>query len=371
MGKAAIVVHERKQFCACLVNRLQTDAEVFFLWEIGAGSKSALPVHVLFQFLQQGFAQRGNRCDSIHDFVGQNTDEFDPRVNLLVAQLMAHITDGDDAHWLVFDHGSGLMFGEMLILQLLPYLVEMGAVMVVKAGPKGEWHCQPDNGTFDLWFNGKNLFPDSGSYIYAGPGEVQKMRDWFRQTCVHNTLTLDNKNLETTESKTLLWQPDGNQQVLVTQNPSYKDLDHRRTVFFVDQTYYVIVDEALGSATGNLNLHYLLTDGKTSTEKNTIRTDYKGESNVMIACNSASPMELKQEEGWYSTAYRKKIARPSFSFNVDKKDAKPVRFVTIIYPGKDVKSVSAAGKVISSTDKSLKVSVKVNGKKQQLSWNIQ
>ena len=205
----------------------------------------------------------------------------------------------------------------------------------------------------------------------AGPGEVQKMRDWFRQTCVHNTLTLDNKNLETTESKTILWQPDGNQQVLVTQNPSYKDLDHRRTVFFVDQTYYVIVDEALGSATGNLNLHYLLTDGKTSTEKNTIRTDYKGESNVMIACNSASPMELKQEEGWYSTAYRKKTARPSFSFNVDKKDAKPVRFVTIIYPGKDVKSVSAAGKVISSTDKSLKVSVKVNGKKQQLSWNIQ
>ena len=27
-------------------------------------------------------------------------------------------------------------------------------VMVVKAGPKGEWHCQPDNGTFELWFNG-------------------------------------------------------------------------------------------------------------------------------------------------------------------------------------------------------------------------
>ncbi len=31
--------------------------------------------------------------------------------------------------------------------------------MVVKAGPKGEWHCQPDNGTFELWFNGKNFFP--------------------------------------------------------------------------------------------------------------------------------------------------------------------------------------------------------------------
>lgn len=43
--------------------------------------------------------------------------------------------------------------------------------MVVKAGPKGFWHCQPDNGTFEMWFNGKNLFPDSGSYVYAGEGE--------------------------------------------------------------------------------------------------------------------------------------------------------------------------------------------------------
>ncbi len=42
--------------------------------------------------------------------------------------------------------------------------------MVVKAGPKAFWHCQPDNGTFELWFNGKNLFPDSGSYVYAGEG---------------------------------------------------------------------------------------------------------------------------------------------------------------------------------------------------------
>src|SRR3712207_9169824 len=53
--------------------------------------------------------------------------------------------------------------------------------MVVKAGPKAFWHCQPDNGTFELWFNGKNLFPDSGSYVYAGEGEVMAERNWHRQ----------------------------------------------------------------------------------------------------------------------------------------------------------------------------------------------
>src|SRR3712207_8035649 len=46
---------------------------------------------------------------------------------------------------------------------------------------KAFWHCQPDNGTFELWFNGKNLFPDSGSYVYAGEGEVMAERNWHRQ----------------------------------------------------------------------------------------------------------------------------------------------------------------------------------------------
>ncbi|WP_373802903.1 heparinase II/III family protein, partial [Bacteroides heparinolyticus] len=114
-------------------------------------------------------------------------------------------------------------------------------VMVVKAGPKGEWHCQPDNGTFELWYNGRNLFPDSGSYVYAGDAEVMKLRNWFRQTCVHNTLTLDEKNLQTTESVTKLWKSEGNEQVLVTENPHYDGLKHRRSVFFVDRTYFVIV----------------------------------------------------------------------------------------------------------------------------------
>lgn len=129
-------------------------------------------------------------------------------------------------------------------------------VMVVKAGPKGEWHCQPDNGTFEFWFNGRNLFPDSGSYVYAGDDEVMKLRNWFRRTSSHNTLTLDGKNLQTTQSVTKLWKPEGNEQILVTENPHYDGLKHRRSVFFVDQSYFVIVDEAVGNAQGVVNLNY-------------------------------------------------------------------------------------------------------------------
>ncbi len=245
-------------------------------------------------------------------------------------------------------------------------------VMVLKAGPKGEWHAQPDNSTFCLWFNGKNLFPDSGSYVYAGPGNVQKERDWFRSTAQHNTLTLDDKNLESTVSHTLLWKGEGNEQVVVTENQSYKDLKHRRTAFYVDQKYFVIVDEAIGSATGKLNLHYLLTNGDTQVDNqtNTIRSQYKGNSNVMVQCTGSQKLDLEKREGFYSFEYRKKTARPNFTFTTDKKDDATVRFITVIYPDKSVEGYTASGKILSATDKSLKVEVTVNGEKRELSWEI-
>ena len=104
-------------------------------------------------------------------------------------------------------------------------------VMMVKAGPPGEWHCQPDNGTFELWINGRNFFYDSGSYVYAGDSAVNKERAWFRQTMVHKTLTLNNKNLETTDSKCLLWKTNKDAEMLVVENQSYKDFETQTVGF--------------------------------------------------------------------------------------------------------------------------------------------
>ena len=247
--------------------------------------------------------------------------------------------------------------------------------MVVKAGPKAFWHCQPDNGTFEMWFNGKNLFPDSGSYVYAGSKEVNEERNWFRQTAVHNTLTLNNKNLDQTNSKTLLWQPEGDIQTLVTENPSYKNLTHRRSIFFVNNTYFVIVDEAIGAAKGFVNLHYQMPKGKiaNSREDMTFVTEFESGSNMKLQCFGPDGMSMKKEEGWASTAYRKKFKRMNVSFNVKKEDD-AVRYITIIYPMKDsadAPAMSAKFKTKKFDGKNLKVEVKVGGKKQSLKYTLQ
>ena len=236
--------------------------------------------------------------------------------------------------------------------------------MVVKAGPKGEWHCQPDNGTFEMWYNGRSLFQDSGSYVYAGDAEVMEWRNWFRATAHHNTLTLNDKNLETTESKTLLWQPEGDVQILVTENPGYKDLKHRRSVFFVDGKYFVIVDEAVGSVSGNNNisLHFQMPRGDVpnSREDMTFYTNFDDGSNFMFRCFGPDNMTMKKEKGWLSTAYNKKVQRMNVSFNVKKGDMPAVRYITVIYPKE------TAGKEPAMTAKFIKKDFSENGLKIQV-----
>lgn len=249
--------------------------------------------------------------------------------------------------------------------------------MVVKAGPPAFWHNQPDNGTFELWYNGRTLFQDSGSYVYAGEDpEVNQWRAWFRQTNSHNTLTLGGKDIETTDSKTLLWKPEGPVQILVTQNQSYEKLSHRRSIFFVDNSYFVIVDEAVGIAKGWVNLNYQMPRGKIESDRddmhfNTMFED-DIESNMKLQVFGPEGMSLKKEEGWVSTAYQKKQKRTKAIFNVKKDTSDPVRYITVIVPKKKPgNDVTISAKFLKDYDASgVKLQVKVGKKKQVLEYSL-
>ena len=194
---------------------------------------------------------------------------------------------------------------------------DMDAVqMVVKAGPPGEWHCQPDNGTFELWYRGKTLFPDSGSYVYAGDDEVMRWRKLFRSTAFHNTVTLDGKDLETTQSRTLRWKATGRTQVLVTENPSYPGLTHRRTIKFIDGKRFEIKDELYGEASGKVALH--------------LHPGPDVLPSVRLKVKGPRGMVHREEQGWVSREYRQKQPRPHLIWEVDKKGKSPVVFKTSI-----------------------------------------
>lgn len=244
--------------------------------------------------------------------------------------------------------------------------------MILKAGPPAFWHNQPDNGTFDLYIKGRNFMPDGGCYVYGGDDEVMKWRNWFRQTAVHKTITLDGKDLETTDSKTLLWEVDGDVETLVTENQSYSNLKHRRSVFFVNKEFFVIVDEAMGTAQGNVELNYQFapTTVTADKKKGALYTEYDDKNNIYLQCDANQKATLEEVEGWISYDYMIKEVRPAYTYTVDKKDDDTVRFVTVILPVKDGKKAPKTKTKVSSDNNEMSVTVTVDKKEYKLDYAL-
>lgn len=243
--------------------------------------------------------------------------------------------------------------------------------LVLKCGPDGGGHCQPDNGTFEIFAGGRHLTPDAGSFIYHGDPEN---RAWFRQTKVHQTLTLDGKNSEY-KPKLLLWKPGNDLDIVVVENASYPDLTHRRAVLFVDKKYFVIVDEALGSATGNIDLHFQLAPGKAVFDNKTMTasTDFTDGWNMLIKTIPQKGMQLKEEEGQVSFLYTKKEPRPAFCYNIPRtgKD-QAIRYVTMLAPY-EKKQPEVSAKIIGNPvpgAKHIDLEVSYNGKKRKISYDL-
>jgi heparan-sulfate lyase len=253
---------------------------------------------------------------------------------------------------------------------------DKSTVMVLKASPPGEFHAQPDNGTFELWVKGRNFTPDAGCYLYSGDAEVTKKRNWYRQTRVHSTLTLDNQNMVITKAQLNKWEPGKNIDVLTCTNPSYADLNHQRTVLFVNQKYFLIIDQAVGKATGNLGIHFQLKEDSKPVfdkAKNKVYSTYSDGNNVLFQSLNADKVTLNEEEGKVSYIYNQEMPRPAFVFEKPKNDAKPQKFVSIVYPfdGDKAPEITLKENAGNNFEKGeVNLTLTINGKESMIKTSI-
>ncbi|MBN2295139.1 MAG: alginate lyase family protein [Pirellulales bacterium] len=199
------------------------------------------------------------------------------------------------------------------------------------APPAISGHDQNDNGTFEFYAFGRWLMPDTGFYTY---GHDPESRTWHRQTRVHQTLTLDGKNTGV-DGKHLLWKTSPELDVLVVENPSYTNLIHRRTVWFVDKKFFVLLDEAVGgvkvTAKGTLDLHFQLApgDAQINTPEHWATTKFD-DANVLVWQDPAAPVTMHEEEGWHAWKYGHRKPRKAFYYRHS--HAAPAIFLTVIHP---------------------------------------
>jgi heparan-sulfate lyase len=169
--------------------------------------------------------------------------------------------------------------------------------------------------------------PDTGFYTY---GHDAKARNWHRQTSVHQTLTLDGKDARI-DGRQLLRKSVPGLDVVAVENPSYPGLIHRRTVWFVQRKFFLILDEAIGEARGKLDLHFQLAPGEAQIDAAEHRaTTLFPDANVLVWMKPTAPVTMEEEGGWFAWEYGHRTPRKAFRYRHD--GSAPAAMLTVIYP---------------------------------------
>lgn len=281
--------------------------------------------------------------------------------------------------------------------------------------PMKAWHCQPDNGTFGLYRNGRNFFPDAGVYTYDSGADRKK----FAATVNHNTLTILSKTIGESEGgvmegKMLLCKSLGNTDVVVTENQQSTAITHRRTVYFVNREFYVLVDEGYcptPEKTSKININFhLISDAKypttfnestvtslnnhayyeayTNFESNNLLTatftetnqDLKGGKIGVTSATNGVSNSIGKLDGPARLGYQITIRQPNKS-KLPNAAVSAARFITVIYPFEteaDRKALKIDAHFTDNIEgeegtfhpEGAKLEVNINGKVYQLSSTI-
>lgn len=242
--------------------------------------------------------------------------------------------------------------------------------------PLGRWHCQPDNGTFSLFHNGRNFFPDSGVYGYEG----EPKREDYRQTKWHNTMTIFANNIEKTKGKFLKMETQGNTDVLITENEAYSALTHRRSVFYVNKEFFVLVDEGYGTENGKkYNLNFNLCPGTDNQvvldlTENGAHTAFEDGNNIILRTFTAKTITdaTTSFNGQTSNEFHESVARKGYTVTLRKSAQEAARFITVIYPVSDASKATLSAEFTDEgfNPNGASIKVTVNDKEYNLSYTL-
>ena len=127
--------------------------------------------------------------------------------------------------------------------------------------------------------------------------------------------------------------PKNGRQVLTIEHQAYEGLTRRRSISFVDEKYFVIVDEVSGPATGRLTLRNGLGPG-TVKEVAGRAGEYiyqDGEARLRIKVSGPEGSTVSIDKDWYSESMHQKNQRPVIRLDVNRPAGAGVqRFETII-----------------------------------------
>jgi asparagine synthase (glutamine-hydrolysing) len=223
---------------------------------------------------------------------------------------------------------------------------------VLRCGTILDRFSQIDMLHLDVWWRGQNVLVDGGSYSYNGQ---ENWHSHFANTASHNTIQIDHrdqmlhyrrfKNLYWTKAKLIEFVDAGDFVVCSGEHYGFQrhsgNCVHRRSILFVKDNLWVVVDHVLGSGRHEARLHWLC--GEFPFEYHALEGRLeldtpRGEFSISVLDGNGRPMEgtvvAGQEEpprGWVSRYYGVKEPTPSFAVKGTRE--LPATFVTVLAAG--------------------------------------
>lgn len=204
----------------------------------------------------------------------------------------------------------------------------------------------------DVWWRGLNVLVDGGSYSYNGP---EAWHNHFMRTASHNTVEVDGfdqmlhhrrfKCLYWTRASLLRFEESEAYAECAGEHFGYERHDgrcvHRRSVLFVKDDLWIVVDRIAGRGEHAARLHWLCGDFAHDYEPEAGRLTLEtpeGPFSIAVYDEHGRPLagtvERGREEpprGWLSRYYGERTAVPSLE--VEARGALPFVFVTLAGAG--------------------------------------
>jgi asparagine synthase (glutamine-hydrolysing) len=233
----------------------------------------------------------------------------------------------------------------------------------------------------DVWWRGHNVLADPGSYLYNGPEE---WHDHFLCTKSHNTIQVDDRDqmLHYRKFKCLYWTKatllrfEDNPDWALCEGEHYGyqrhtgHCVHRRSVLYLKDDLWIVVDRMEGSGTHRVRLHWLGgdfpyrrgLDGQTSLQLET--SDGLFHVGVFNAAGRPLSGEIVAGQddpprGWLSRYYGEKIPVPSLV--VEQSERLPLTLVSILGPHVPFVSVSASSWSVMAGDRTIEFELSAAG----------
>jgi hypothetical protein len=244
---------------------------------------------------------------------------------------------------------------------------------LIRAGRYTRRPFQADQLHVDLWWRGTNLARDAGTYLYNGSSP---WNNGLATTAVHNTITVHHRD-QMRRAGRFLWvdwaQASGRLSSSLNndradrfegEHDGYKrfGVKHRRTVQWLADAGWVVVDDIDGAAAHDVRLHWLAADLPFEVSDSLFQVAFTaGQSRVLwsIACSAPGSGAIiragvpvhgnmaaadAQVLGWESPTYGD--LRPAVSLVYETRSQLPVRFATVVLTDARCRLESVDGQLV-------------------------